>query len=261
MSELTTNNDYVQCLLNRDIRHNPHRLHNINKVYQKYIEINPEFDSLNIWELVDHVFESYLHGIPVDDEVGNAINFNLMARDLYDSKYGFIIPSSVIIDTIKGLNLPIVSVGSGVGYLEAILKVNGVNIVATDLYPIYQHNEQPNSSQYNIFKKSIAYMPIEPLSASKAVKKYHDHAVFCCFPCYDDPWAYEMLLQMDNGQYLIYIGESKGGCNATEEFFDELNRSFIELDDKSIIDWRGLHNRLYIFQKISVKIEQWLFDM
>lgn len=261
MSELTIDKDYVQGILNRDLRLNPHHLHNINTVCQKYTEMNPDFESFNIWELVDYIFESYLHGTPIDNDVGNAINFNLMARELYDSKYGFIIPSITIIDIVKGLHQPIVSVGSGVAYLEAVLKVNGVDIVATDLYPIPQYNDKPNTSQYNIFKKSIAYMSIEPLSASEAVRKYHDHAVFCCFPCYDDPWAYEMLLQMEEGQCLIYIGESKGGCNATSEFFDELYRSFVKIDDKSIIDWRGLHNRLYIFQKILVKIEQWLFEL
>lgn len=159
-------------------------------------------------------------------------------------KIGYIIPSTKIIKIIQSLNLPVVSVGCGTAYLESVLESHGINIIATDKYRI-----ATRETKYHDFKSSLEYMDVESISGSDAVRKYPDHAVLCCFPCYEDDWAYQMLLSMRSGQILIYIGEGFGGCCANDMFFKERDQSFEPIGEHDIIDWYGLHSYLHIERK------------
>ena len=137
---------------------------------------------------------------------------------------------------------PIVSVGCGFGYTESIAIVQGADIIATDI--------QPNKKN-GWCRDGKFHCKIEKLNASEAVKKYEDRNVFMAWPPYDNPMAHEVVSNMKVETYLIYIGESDGGCTGDHNFFEALYRDFEECDYVSIPKFAGINDGCWIYKKIK----------
>ena len=137
---------------------------------------------------------------------------------------------------------PIVSVGSGFGYTESIAIVQGADIIATDIRP----NKKNGWCRDGKF-----HCEVEELNASEAVKKYHDRNVFMAWPPYDNPMAHEVITNMKEGTYLIYIGETDGGGTGDHNFFEALYSDFEECDYFSIPKWAGINDACWIYKKIK----------
>lgn len=196
-------------------------------------------------QLIKDRLIAYSNGRCIDNKfLQNIANDGFMLREDLIPSIGYILPDNTIITRIRDLDIPIISVGSGLGYLEKILSVNGVDVVASDIAP-----PCTGKSKYRLFRKDLQYIDIEENDAISAITKYPERGVLCIFPCYNDDWAFRMLATIRQNQYLIYIGEWEGGCNATDAFFAELRNTFRMIESHPIIDWNGLHNRFYIFQK------------
>lgn len=158
-------------------------------------------------------------------------------RDIGIKRFGFAILTEDAIEILR-LYAPILEVGAGTGYWAHEFIERGVDYVATD--------PEPCCKSY--FKGSEQWVGIEPLSALDAVRKYPERALMFCWPTYADGWAAEAL-QAYTGSTVIYVGESDGGCTADDNFHHELNSHWDEEQVINIPQWRGIHDRIFIYRR------------
>jgi hypothetical protein len=85
-------------------------------------------------------------------------------------------------------------------------------------------------------------MEIERMSEEEMYQVSKDAKVlFFCWPCYDRSWAHDHL-ERTNANKIVYVGEGRSGCNATDEFFEYLYNNFTVEGDVDIKQWWGVHD-------------------
>jgi hypothetical protein len=109
----------------------------------------------------------------------------------------------------------VLSVASGNGYWEYLLKSIGVDIIATD----------PGIGGYGEYW-TRTYTKVEKMDALEAIKNHEQRNVlFICWPLARGTMAFDALACF-KGSYCVYIGEKKGGMTATWEFFEEVDENW-----------------------------------
>ena len=79
--------------------------------------------------------------------------------------------------------------------------------------------------------------------------------VLLVWPNLDTPFGERVAHAMCSGHVMILEGEEKGGCTATDEFFDVLSADFEFLDietltlDEHFCTFAGLYDRWQILRK------------
>lgn len=131
---------------------------------------------------------------------------------------------------------------SGLGALSYGLRMQGVNIIATDNYS-WKETTNGDDSLLRNDNKTLTH--VENLGALEAVEKYGRNVdiIIMSWPPYDGEIAVKVLKKMRDinpSCIMIYIGEGKGGCTANEEFFT----IFEKIEDES-------------FNEANVKFQSW----
>ena len=122
---------------------------------------------------------------------------------------------------------------AGFGWLAKALKQHGVDIIATD-DQTWNGNRHSQGKPFDF---------VEKLEALDAIEKYKDAEILIMsWPPYDDDAACTIGEAWGNEKPIIYIGENRGGCNATDEF----HQCFQGKSDLSIPYWDGMHDYLQI---------------
>jgi hypothetical protein len=106
------------------------------------------------------------------------------------------------------------------------------------------------------YKMDNSFLPIVTQDdAVRFVKRSGDADMFVLSWPYMNPLAHMIWKAMKPGQYLLYIGEGKGGCTADSGFFHATG-SYQITDDKdfnkvtnAFIRFRGLHDRPELYLK------------
>jgi len=161
-------------------------------------------------------------------------------------KYSFAVPNQEALDEIKNLGVKIIEIGAGSGYWAHMLSQNGVDIICFDTYQTkYSHGEW-EKKWFNIEN-----------GGPEKIREYPDRALFLCWPDYCSPMASDCLKEY-KGEYVIYIGESDGGCTADGEFFKIIEREFEEVKVIPIPQWYGIHDYIYIYKRRNFS---GMFDM
>jgi len=161
-------------------------------------------------------------------------------REEFRVKTSWHIPTQSLLDEMKKYE-PLVSVGSGHAYTEALAQKQGINIIATDIQP----NQFNNWCNGNIY-----YTTVEKLTARKAVLKYFDRNVFMAWPPYSHPLATQAAKNMKSGKFIIYVGETRGGITGDENFFYLLTKYFKQIKTSAKVDsWFGTHDSVHVYQK------------
>ena len=137
---------------------------------------------------------------------------------------------------VKDLGREWVSLGCGTGWVERLLHENGVDVIAIDLYPSKNSFFEFGSGRF------LRY------GGERAQKSFKDRDVLIVWPGYGATWPVKVAKKMGTGQYLVYVGE-KGGCNATEDFFDCLDADFKEVDEINLINWECINDYLTIYRR------------
>jgi hypothetical protein len=148
------------------------------------------------------------------------------------------IPTQELVDRICEIS-PCVSIGAGLGYTESLAIKQGADIIATDI--------EPNNQ--NSWCNGDFHCEVEKIEAIDAVEKYSDRNVFMAWPPYDTSMAYDVASRMLPGKYLLYVGESGGGCNGNDDFFRCLHEDFTEIDEIAIPKWSGIYDNVVVYQK------------
>lgn len=108
---------------------------------------------------------------------------------------------------------------AGNGLLSYMLREDGIDTFATDIAP-------DKSNEYIAMRNGV-YGDIKKMDAISAVKKYGQNMdyLLCSWPPQGETEVLHVLEtfnKMKKDAILIYIGEWKGGFNATDEFFQRL---------------------------------------
>lgn len=158
-------------------------------------------------------------------------------------EFTFAIPCQEAIEAIKDLDVSIVEIGAGTGLWSFFLNKNGVEIEAYD-------NCQKEVSQFG--QQVGKYFPVNILLKNTCLP-LEGKSPFICWPDYNTDFAYQVACRVELGQYLIYIGESPGGCTANDDFFDLVwnKKLFTEVSCISIPQWYGIHDEMYIWKCMS----------
>lgn len=154
------------------------------------------------------------------------------------------IPTQSLVETIKEYS-PILSVGCGFGYTEKLAEKEGADVILTDISPDLENKWCRNEKMD--FPSGILKM-----DGKTAVKSFKDRNVFMAWPPYAKDMAYQVAKSMKVGRYLIYVGESHGGCTADDAFFDLLYAKFEEVESEAFVpSWSGIYDNVTIYKKIK----------
>jgi hypothetical protein len=169
---------------------------------------------------------------------------NFGKRESFRKGISWHIPTRDLVDTIKKYS-PIVSVGCGFAYTEKLAEKEGADIILTDISPDLDNKWCKNDSMN--FPTGILKM-----DAKSAVESFKDRNVFMAWPPYANEMAYKVANAMKVGKYLIYVGESHGGCTGDDNFFNLLYKNFEEVDDDiNIPSWDGIYDNAVVYKKIK----------
>lgn len=162
----------------------------------------------------------------------------------YVAVYGFVILTTETISLLKDFlaNKKVLEVGAGSGYLSNLLRLRGVDVTPIDNFS----HQTMGGYTFKEFSPSIINVDVK----DHPVENYD--VVILSWP-HD---GMETLSKMKTGQYIIYQGESSGGCTGSEEFHDTLydTEQFVQVEhglNKYHLQFDGIHDRWEIFLKIG----------
>jgi hypothetical protein len=154
--------------------------------------------------------------------------------------HSFAILTSATIEALKPYG-PMLEIGSGAGYWAMELRKAGIDVLATD--------KEPGCDHY--FKGKLWIDDMLQVDAVTAVREYPRRTLLTVWPSYQETWAAQAL-KVFQGEYVIYVGESAGGCTADESFHEV----FATLEEDKEIDipqWPGIHDYVSIRKNIPVR--------
>jgi hypothetical protein len=157
-------------------------------------------------------------------------------------RYSWSIPSPGDIawlrDVLDGQG--VVEGGAGSGYWAWQMAQAGTDVVAYE----------PNVPADNQFVEGTEYFPLNRSDTIRAVKDHPGRALMLCWPNYSHPWAAQALTAY-KGDLLIYIGEGEGGCCADDDFFELLDRNWVEAGaSPHHVTWWGIHCRMTAYRRV-----------
>ena len=162
-------------------------------------------------------------------------------RDALTAKYCWSVPTPELIEVFASAG-PVVSVGSGTGYLESLLVQAGADVIATDAFlgerNTYSHREQ--------------WMEVTEMDCAEAAARWADRALLISWPPYNRPMgssALESYLEA-GGHTVLYLGEGWGGCTGDERFHELLWENFEETRKIMLPQWYGLRDYGSIHRKL-----------
>lgn len=176
--------------------------------------------------------------IPVIQDRGFGDIKHWKLREQFRQGISWHIPTQEIIDLILKIT-PCVSIGAGLAYTESLAIKAGADIIATDIEP----------TKNNSWCQGECYCEVEKIEATAAVEKYSDRNVFMAWPPYNTSMAYDVASRIQPGKYLLYVGESGGGCNGDDNFFNFLYENFVEVEDIMIPRWSGIYDNAVLYQR------------
>lgn len=97
------------------------------------------------------------------------------------------------------------------------------------------------------------FYPVKRGGVERAAQ-YPDAALFLCWPPYNTSMAYDAL-RFYSGDMLIYCGEGRGGCTASDPFFQLVAEEWelVAENSSTHIAWDGIRDSVAIFTRKEVR--------
>lgn len=162
-----------------------------------------------------------------------------LARDRYIFKYAWAIPCQEALETIASYS-PIVEIAAGSGYWAHLLTKMGADILAYDA-------SVPRPSKKPSLPRRRYWFDVRK-GNEESLKRHSDRALFLCWPPHKDPMAVNALKHYE-GDTVLYIGEKRDGCTASDAFFRLLEKRFSLERTVELPVWPGMHDRLQVFKR------------
>lgn len=163
----------------------------------------------------------------------------MKARQEMVHQYAWAIPNVCALNAIAALS-PIVEIGAGTGYWSNLLQQMGATIWPFDKDP-------PGPGGENEYKHSTTFTTVIQ-GGPEVLDRVRCRTLFLCWPPYDDPMAANCLYR-HRGPYVVYIGESEGGCTADEAFHTTLDTFWSSVHHVRIPQWPMVHDSMSIFKR------------
>ena len=171
------------------------------------------------------------YSIPKIDYGG--VLFNL--RDKCIQKFGFSIPCLELLDVLEQYQ-PLVEIGAGTGFITALAKNHGIDIIGTD----------PRCEKHWFDHGLYDHDQIE-FQGKTAVRHFSDRNVFCSWPSYQRTWFRQALKAMKIGCTLIIVDED---CCAEDTAKEYLQKCFECKETIFIPSWPMIHDQVYVYRKV-----------
>jgi len=211
------------------------RFHLKEKDIRRFLNYEMSGDIKEDMSFIDEVARS------IEDEFDADSFTSVLARNIIRSVYGFSIPSDNALNKILSFSNDIISIGSGAAYWESLLSKKGANVLCYD--------ESPPMTKGNEFGLKMQWMNVEKGSIEK-LEGIKDMALLLSWPNYNTNFGLNALNAFE-GETVFYIGESKYGCCATDEFFEKLDLEFSLADAVCIPRWPHINDDLYVYTRRS----------
>jgi hypothetical protein len=197
-------------------------------------------------------------------------------RDEASKRYAWAVPDEAAIAAIVNHSpYGVVEIGAGTGYWAKLLYDAGCDVAAFDLNPPGEPPRQSGPDVNTWHADQEPWYPVE-YGMSTAVQYYPQRTLLLVWPPYGDVMAYHAAVQYE-GDTIVYVGEGSGGCTADGRFhklvgadpcwhydddFNDLESDpdcdtctiepqWREVEVLDIPQWSGLHDRMYIYKRIS----------
>lgn len=193
---------------------------------------------MTLTALCNPLYDAWLHltkGVP--DYQRALLPDEYTQRGHLCKRYAWAIPTDEALAAIADYS-PIVELGAGTGYWAMLLESLGARVTCFDSHP-------PNISE-NRYKHAKEYHVVRR-GGPESLVNYTDHALFLCWPPYDEPMAMQAL-ECYHGQTLIYVGEDSGGCTGNEAFHDALTKWTV-VQELALPQWNWIHDALWVYRR------------
>ena len=175
------------------------------------------------------------------------------ARDELTRKFAWAVPTDEALECIAKYS-PIVEIGAGTGYWAHLLEQMGVEIHAYDKYPPdgtqipdfdVKLEDYPGKSWYH--RGAYPHTNVRQGNQRKLKGYKPQWNLFLCWPTMSNVAVQSLIYH--RGEYVIYIGEGRWGCNANDAFFDRLDKFYEQVEGVSIPQWDGIHDYLDVYRR------------
>jgi hypothetical protein len=143
----------------------------------------------------------------------------------------------------------VLDAGCGTGFISYNLRKHGIDVIAVDNEESrYCFTDEKPWTRQNFVVKGNALDHLKP----------DIDVVIISWPDYQTDFSLRIAKKLQIGQYLIYQGESYGGCTGCDEFHELVDTGkFRFLDHESAalneqhLQFGGIHDSWYIYQRVS----------
>ena len=159
--------------------------------------------------------------------------------------------ASLNMETIEDLgkylqNKKCLEICSGTGLFADRLQSKGINVIATDV-------TDKNDNNYDLLRTEN-FTEVEKIDGISAIEKYDADVLIMSWPPYGEKIASSALkafLNKNPNGEIIYIGETRKGCTADNEFFELIEKNNLKMEElpvryEPLVD---LHDYVYSIHK------------
>ncbi len=168
-----------------------------------------------------------------------------LVREFFVDNYAWAVPTEKGIKSIAEFIGPqdiCLEVGCGLGIWAYFLKYQyNINIIATD----------DKSTHYDSdVRKNNTYIDYHDMDSMSSVKKFREaNVLMLVWPPYDNSMGYDALKEF-KGNKFVYVGEERGGCTGTDDFFDLLEKEWIRIEpEHNNKSWPGIDDSTKFFTR------------
>lgn len=170
----------------------------------------------------------------------------------YQREFGFCLFTAECVFALASLcqGKRVLEAGSGSGWLADQLAQQGIEITAAD----WTDYSQPRDKNRGYPMRSIFRLDYH--GDAVALLPGGFDVVLLVWPNLGTPFSEHVAYAMRSGQIMVFAGEAKGGCTATDEFFSVLSTDFEYLNAETMAlnehhrTFPGLHDHWQILRKI-----------
>lgn len=159
----------------------------------------------------------------------------LMARHEMVVEFAWAVPNEAALTALVALS-PIVELGAGSGYWASLLRERGAEVHAYDVTVGADNN----------WGHKKTWTRVDDGDETK-VDDHQHCTLFLCWPPGGTLAA--GAVRRYRGDCIAYVGEGRGGSTATGEFFDELERHWVETQLVAIPQWDNMQDALHIYRR------------
>lgn len=127
---------------------------------------------------------------------------------------------------------------AGTGYWAYLLGQMNIDVTCYDINPGDNHWH----------KGYPLHMPVEKMDGVEAVKLHPDRALLLAWPPCGSPDGRDVLKAYE-GDRVVFIGESQGGCTGSDGLYDLLESDWDLVAEHRPVQWFGVHDEVSVYDR------------